>query len=158
MAGSKTSAPALRRHPTYDGAGQGRRTLAWAVGNPGAVAALAYSQESLRAKSRDLVRRNAWAAAGARGLRRQCDRHRHQAAKHGGRCRTTRSHPASVAGLVRVCRCRGLTDFYGLQALACRAMLEGGEALVRLRWRRPEDGLPVALQIQVLEAEHLPMT
>ena len=27
----------------------------------------------------------------------------------------------------------GLTDFYGLQALACRAMLEGGEALVRLR-------------------------
>jgi hypothetical protein len=35
-------------------------------------------------------------------------------------------------------------------------MLEGGEALVRLRWRRPEDGLPVALQIQVLEAEHLP--
>jgi lambda family phage portal protein len=29
---------------------------------------------------------------------------------------------------------------------------------VRLRYRRPEDGLPVALQIQVLEAEHLPVT
>jgi capsid protein len=28
------------------------------------VAALAYTQEQLRAKSRDLVRRNAWAAAG----------------------------------------------------------------------------------------------
>jgi capsid protein len=51
----------------------------------------------------------------------------------------------------------GLTDFYGLQSLACRAMLEGGEAIVRLRWRRPEDGLPVALQVQVLEAEHLPL-
>ena len=51
-----------------------------------------------------------------------------------------------------------LTDFYGLQALATRAMLEGGEALVRLRYRRTEDGLPVALQIQVLEAEHLPTT
>jgi lambda family phage portal protein len=50
----------------------------------------------------------------------------------------------------------GLTDFYGLQALATRAMLEGGEALIRLRYRRTEDGLPVALQIQVLEAEHLP--
>jgi len=37
-------------------------------------------------------------------------------------------------------------------------MLEGGEAVVRLRYRRPEDGLPVALQIQVLEAEHLPVT
>ena len=31
----------------------------------------------------------------------------------------------------------GLTDFYGLQALACRAMLEGGECLIRLRPRRP---------------------
>ena len=50
--------------PTYDGAGLGRRTLAWTVANPGAVAALAYTQEQLRAKSRDLVRRNAWAAAG----------------------------------------------------------------------------------------------
>lgn len=34
----------------------------------------------------------------------------------------------------------GLTDFYGLQALAYRAMLEGGETLIRLRYRRPEDG------------------
>ena len=31
----------------------------------------------------------------------------------------------------------GLTDFYGLQALACRAMLEGGECLIRLRPRPP---------------------
>jgi capsid protein len=50
----------------------------------------------------------------------------------------------------------GLTDFYGLQALACRAMLEGGECLVRLRYRRPEDGLAVPLQLQLLEPEHLP--
>ena len=34
--------------PTYDGAGLGRRTLAWTVANPGAVAALAYTQEQLR--------------------------------------------------------------------------------------------------------------
>ena len=49
--------------PTYDGVGSGRRSLAWAVGNPGAIAALLYSQTELRAKSRDLVRRNAWANA-----------------------------------------------------------------------------------------------
>ena len=52
----------------------------------------------------------------------------------------------------------GVTDFYGLQALACRAMLEGGECFVRLRVRRPEDGLAVPLQIQLLEAEHVPLT
>ena len=52
----------------------------------------------------------------------------------------------------------GVTDFYGLQALACRAMLEGGECFVRLRVRRAEDGLAVPLQLQLLEAEHVPLT
>ena len=50
--------------PTYDGVGGGRRARFWQVGNPSAVAALAYAQDELRAKSRDLVRRNAWAATG----------------------------------------------------------------------------------------------
>ena len=37
-------------------------------------------------------------------------------------------------------------------------MLEGGECLIRLRPRRPEDGLTVPLQLQLLEPEHLPIT
>ncbi|WKB54372.1 phage portal protein [Eleftheria terrae] len=144
--------------PTYDGVGGGRRAVAWQVGNPGAVAALAFTQNELRAKSRDLVRRNAWAAAGTEAF---------VAAAIG-----TGIKPQSlvldipqremIQALWRDwCEdadAGGLTDFYGLQSLACRAMLEGGEALVRLRYRRPEDRLPVALQIQVLEPEHLPAT
>jgi lambda family phage portal protein len=144
--------------PVYDGAGHGRRTLAWSVSNPGAVAALAYSQESLRAKSRDLVRRNAWAAAGV-------DAFVANAIGTGIKPQSMVTDAAQREAIQRLwwdwCEfadAGSLTDFYGLQALACRAMLEGGEALVRLRWRRPEDGLPVALQIQVLEAEHLPLS
>ena len=49
----------------------------------------------------------------------------------------------------------GLTDFSGLQALIVRSLVESGEVLVRLRERRVEDGLPVPLQLQVLEADHL---
>lgn len=143
--------------PTYDGAGLGRRTLAWTVANPGAVAALAYTQEQLRAKSRDLVRRNAWAAAGIEAF----------VANAIGTGIKPQSMVADASLREAIQRlwwdwceeadATGLTDFYGLQSLACRAMLEGGEAIVRLRWRRPEDGLPVALQVQVLEAEHLPL-
>jgi lambda family phage portal protein len=48
------------------------------------------------------------------------------------------------------------TDFYGQQALACRAMFEAGECFIRLRDRRPEDGLLVPLQLQLLESEMLP--
>jgi lambda family phage portal protein len=144
--------------PTYDGVGGGRRAVAWQVGNPGAVAALAFTQGELRAKSRDLVRRNAWAAAGVEAF----------VANAIG----TGIKPQSMVAdnplreaihalwwdWVEEADAAGLTDFYGLQALACRAMLEGGEALVRLRWRRPEDGLAVGLQLQVLEPEHLPLT
>ena len=36
-----------------------------------------------------------------------------------------------------------------------RSLVESGEVLVRLRERRVEDGLPVPLQLQVLEADHL---
>lgn len=144
--------------PIYDGIGSGRRAMSWQVGNPGAVAALAFTQNELRAKSRDLVRRNAWAAAGVEafvsnaigtGIKPQC--------------MTTNpllreSIHALWSDWCEQADASGLTDFYGLQTLACRAMLEGGECLVRLRYRLPEDGLAVGLQLQLLEAEHLPST
>ena len=144
--------------PVYDGTGGGRRALAWMPSNPGAVSALSLAQDELRAKSRDLVRRNAWAAAGIEAF----------VANAIGTAikpqsmvqdQTTREVIHSLWwDWCEQADAAGLTDFYGLQALATRAMLEGGEALVRLRYRRTEDGLPVALQIQVLEAEHLPTT
>ena len=52
----------------------------------------------------------------------------------------------------------GLLDFYGQQTQAVRTWLEGGEAFGRLRLRLPEDGLPVPLQVQVLEPELCPHT
>ena len=50
----------------------------------------------------------------------------------------------------------GLTDFYGLQAMVAREMFVAGECFVRLRPRRAEDGLPVPLQLQLLQSEMLP--
>jgi lambda family phage portal protein len=144
--------------PVYDGTGSGRRALAWMPSNPGAVSALSMAQDELRAKSRDLVRRNAWAAAGIEAFV-------VNAIGTGIKPQSMLQDQATREAIHSLwwdwCEqadAAGLTDFYGLQALATRAMLEGGEALVRLRYRRVEDGLPVALQIQVLEAEHLPNT
>lgn len=50
----------------------------------------------------------------------------------------------------------GLTDFYGMQALAAGAMFEAGECFIRFRPRLPEDGLSVPLQVQLIESEFLP--
>ena len=155
--GKKLLATTGNTTPTYDGVGGGRRSLSWSVGNPGAVAAMLFNQNELRAKSRDLVRRNAWANSALEsyvanaigtGIKPQSmltDALQREAVQALWRNWTVEADAA------------GLTDFYGLQAMACRAMLEGGEALIRLRYRRPEDGLSVALQIQVLEPEHLPV-
>ncbi|AHF03427.1 portal protein [Marichromatium purpuratum 984] len=44
---------------------------------------------------------------------------------------------------------------YGLQALILRTVVESGECLIRRRPRRPRDGLPLPLQIQVLEPDFL---
>lgn len=52
----------------------------------------------------------------------------------------------------------GVVDWYGLQALAWREWREAGEVFIRLRSRRPENNLPVPLQIQVIESEQCPST
>lgn len=144
--------------PLYDGAGMGRRSRTWVVGKAGAVTAIAWAQDALRAKSRDAVRKNVWAASGIEafvanaigtGVKPQ------SMVKDGALREAIHSlwwdwcEEADAAGV---------TDFYGLQALACRAMLEGGECFVRLRSRRPGDMLTAPLQLQVLEAEHVPIT
>ncbi|HYD30134.1 MAG TPA: phage portal protein [Azospirillaceae bacterium] len=52
----------------------------------------------------------------------------------------------------------GFTDVYGLQRRAARELFIAGEVFFRFRPRRPEDGLSVPLQLQMLPAEMLPLT
>ncbi|MBL0422589.1 phage portal protein [Ramlibacter sp. AW1] len=141
----------------HEAAGRGRRSLAWTPGNPGAVAALLATNTELRSKSRDLVRRNAWAQAGIEAFVANAvgTGIKPQSLSSDERFKT--EVQALWRDWTEEADAAGQTDFYGLQALACRAMLEGGECLIRLRPRRPEDGLVVPLQLQVLEPEHLPM-
>ena len=54
-----------------------------------------------------------------------------------------------------VCDADGLHDIYGLQRLAYHAMEQDGEVLIRRRYRLPQDGLPVPMQLQVLEIDYL---
>jgi lambda family phage portal protein len=58
----------------------------------------------------------------------------------------------------KVCDADGRLDLYGLQAAAYRALIVDGEVLIRLRPRLPTDGLPVPLQLQLLEIDWLDTT
>lgn len=48
----------------------------------------------------------------------------------------------------------GQHDFYGLQRLFLRSTVIAGDCLARARFRRLEDGLPIPLQVQLLEPDH----
>jgi lambda family phage portal protein len=52
----------------------------------------------------------------------------------------------------------GFTDFYGLQRRAAREVFIAGEVFFRFRPRRPQDGLTVPLQLQMIPAEMLPLS
>src|SRR5512134_38944 len=51
----------------------------------------------------------------------------------------------------------GFADFYGLQRRAAREVFIAGEVFFRFRPRRPQDGLTVPLQLQMLPSEMLPL-
>jgi lambda family phage portal protein len=52
---------------------------------------------------------------------------------------------------------RGVSPWEGQMSQAVRCWLEAGEVFIRLRQRRPEDGLAVPLQVEVVEPELCPV-
>jgi len=142
-----------RRMSAWESAGQGRRFLNFSATSSAINSLLLNHSETLRARSRHLVRNNPYAMRAIEALV--------------ANCVGTGIKPQSIArdssfrnqvqGLwlrwSEWADFEGQLDFYGLQALITRAMIEGGECLVRLIVA--QDCTPVPLQLQVLEAEHL---
>jgi lambda family phage portal protein len=143
--------------PGYNSTGSGRATMGWSPGSDAINALVASGGETLRRQSRDMARRNPWAANAIES---------YVANAIGAGIVPQPKHPeTAVKELLQrewlrwtdEADASGLTDFYGLQSLACRAAIEAGECIARLRPRRPEDRMRVPLQIQLLEPEHLPL-
>ena len=51
----------------------------------------------------------------------------------------------------------GQLSFSGLESLAFRSSIEGGDCFVRFRNRRTVDNLPVPIQLQLIESEQVPL-
>lgn len=151
----------FRRQPrarNYDGAAKGRALGSWRATTADADGTLKVALPELRRRSRDLVRNNPHATKAVQVLT--------------GNLVGTGIAPRTRTGDPDIdlhvddlferwsteCQTEGPLDFYGLQALAVRCMVESGEVLVRRRLRLPQDGLPVGLQLQILEPDHLDST
>ncbi len=139
----------------YEAAGTGRRLGYWGISSGGPNTVLRGSLQTVRARVRELTRNNPVAGSGLEtwvsnligtGLTPRW--------KIGDQDLKARIQEL-WADWVLEADSYGTTDFYGLQALVSRALIESGEVLVRFRPRYPSDGLSVPLQLQLLECDHL---
>jgi len=140
----------------YDAAGSGPRLARWRPGSTGPNAALGGSLTTLRNRSRDKARQDGIAAAGVASLTANIVGTGIVPQFTTADADFNRQLSELWLEWTDAADADERLDFYGLQALAVRSMIEGGDCFARLRVRFPEDGLPVPMQVQLLEAEYCP--
>lgn len=139
----------------YDAASHGRRTKNWDARDTSANSEIKHGLETLRARSRDMVRNNTYAKIAIEVIATNTIGTGIRATVRGEDDATkvkTLAEWNAWAGTT-ACDFDGKLDFYGIQELVMRAVAESGECLVLRRRNNDKKKLPV--QIQVLEADYL---
>jgi lambda family phage portal protein len=140
----------------YEAASHGRRMAGWRASNAGPNTAVTAGFETLRKRSRDACRNSAIANSVVSTWTRSL-------VGFGISARPVTDDQALKAKLNALwtawCKVANTDegDFSGLQQLAVRSWLEAGECFIRIRPRRPEDYLPVPMQLQMLESDCVPL-
>lgn len=147
------AAPPSRRQ--YEGAKGSRLTSDWLAPSTGANTEIWGALLLLRNRARDLTRNNPHAARAVsamchnlvgNGILATCTHENEETRKKVNDLFVKWSAQMSVADDL---------DLAGVQTVAVRSWLESGDVLLRRRWRRPDDGLAVPVQVQVLESDFL---
>lgn len=156
MAADGFNLPAGEAQPAYAAAAQGRRLHIWRPQSTGPNTVTQGALTTILQRARQAARNDPWAGAAL-------DKLTSNGIGTGIQCKplwgsaTLRTEIKRLWNRwVKVSDADGVLDFYGQQALAWRSWHEAGELFIRLRDRRISDGLPVPLQIQLLEAEQCP--
>lgn len=141
----------------FEGAAGGRRNEGWRAHGSDANAEIGPALTRLRNRARDLRRNNPYAERAISGI---ADNVVGAGIVPRPMAKSTRSNKRlaerwAAWGETTACDADGLENFYGLQHKIIEAVVEGGEILVRRRWRKASDNLPVPLQLQLLEADFL---
>ncbi len=141
----------------YDAAAKGRRTDGWKATGTSVNAESYYALETLRNRSRELVRNNSYAKRIIKvvpnnvigtGIRPTPLTESKQTVK---RVKAIWKDWAESTA----CDFDGMNNIYGLQKLAMRAVIESGGVLVV---RRRTNNITMPIQLQVLEADHIDLS
>ncbi len=135
---------------------ESRRTRMWRASTGGPNTLNLAGLSTIRARARDQVRNNPWGAAAQDKLAANGIATGIQAKGLYGTAEYREIEARLWKRWMAVCDADWVCDGYALQALAWREWKEAGECFVRFRARRAADGLPVPLQVQIIEAEQCP--
>ena len=140
--------------PAHQASGTGRRLAMFRAPMSGPNQSSGI--DTIVNRSRHLVRNNAWAGAAV-------EKYVSNAIGTGVQAKMVNGTPEMKAAAGKLWRrwCKvsdadGQLEFAGQQALGVREYKEAGEVFARLRPRRRADGLPVPLQVQLIESEQCP--
>jgi lambda family phage portal protein len=137
----------------YDGAGHGKRLGNWYPSTSSVNSLLSSNINTLRTRSHDKIRNNPYAANAVEAIVSNCigtgikPQSKAQNAEFRKNIQSLWLQWTDEADATGVC------DFYGLQALVLRSVIECGECFVRIKIDKKNSTVP--LKLQVLEAEHL---
>lgn len=152
-------AAAELRNSAYDAAKTGGRRLGgWTATAGGPNTVVNGNVNTLRSRSHDSVRNNAWIKRGLSNWVANEVGTGFTAIAKSGDPEFNAAADELWQMWIRECDADGMMNFHGLVALAVRGRQEAGEGFIRARPRRLGDGLTVPLQIQALEAEQCPVS
>lgn len=139
----------------HKAAGEGRRLNIWRPTSAGPNASMLNIGQA-RNRSRDLARNDPWASAAIERSVSNGVGVGIQAKGKWGSADYKAAEKRLWNKFINRADADGVLDFYGLQALAWREWREAGEVFARIRPRRSSDGLPVPVQVQLIESEQCP--
>lgn len=143
----------------YEGARRTRRTRGWQAPSTGPQAEVEGALTELRNRSRDLVRNNAWMAAGLDIAVSYEVGYGITPHSRTGDAELDKRVKAEFSAWARGCDVGGRLDFFGIMAQAARARRQDGEALTLKLPASPTEmrrrGIRVPLLLQNVEADLL---
>lgn len=152
---AKSAALAFTRN--YEAARPGRRTQGWNRNRGDVNSVTSAAVVELRTHARDLIRNNSWARKAQRVIA-------NNVVGWGIVPKAVGPDEALNTKATALwkrwadstdCESEGRHTFAGLQRQVIQAIVADGEVLVRRRWRKAKDGLPLPMQLQLLEADFL---
>lgn len=141
----------------FEGAAGGRRNDGWRAAGTDANAENGPALTVLRNRARDMRRNNPYAERAITGI---ADNVIGAGIVPRPKAKSARSNKKLSAtwaawGETTACDADGIENFYGLQHKVMETVAEAGECLIRRRRRFSSDGLPVPMQLQVIEPDFL---